>query len=132
MTLGIEASFPIYSGPTTESPPGTDCPYSVQVMSRYLTGCHYHYMLEEEPATFGELEFREKLVFSNREFWVWSCKDGFGRNWDIVVGRGETQMYGECGSDVWMTSAAYIERHPPRELIVSEYPENVHETGKAN
>jgi hypothetical protein len=132
MALEREAGFPVYDGPTTESPPGTDCPYSIPVMSRYLTDCHYHYSVEEEPTTFGEFELREKLVFSNREFWIWSCKDGFGRNWDIVVGRGETPMHGESGSKVWMTGDIYVGRHTPMQLIVDEYPEHIHETGKPN
>ncbi|MCP4319653.1 MAG: hypothetical protein GY789_27650 [Hyphomicrobiales bacterium] len=132
MNIESDRGFPLHSGPSTESPPGTDSPYSIQVMADYLTGCQFHYEIEEDPTTFGEFRLREKLSFSNREFWVWSCKDGFGRIWDVVVGRGESPFHLDSEPQIWMFGALYKERYTPWELIVSEFPEHIHETGITN
>ena len=131
MTLR-ELGFPPYDGPATVSPPGSDCPDSTEVMSVYLADCHNKYCLDEIPTHFGNFVLREKLVFPSREFWVWSCEDGFGRTWDVLVVRGKAKVYGKLGSDLWMTGDLYTERHAPLELILAEYPEHTNEAGRAH
>ncbi|MCY6382104.1 hypothetical protein [Hoeflea prorocentri] len=101
-------------------------------MSDYMTNCHYKYSVDEEPTSYGEFRLREKLFFLNREFWVWSCKDGFGRTWDVVVGRDEPSFHPDSQPPIWMFGALHEKRYDPREIIVNEFPELIHETGKIN
>ena len=101
-------------------------------MAEYLTSSQYHYAVEEPLVSFESFEFREKLVFQIREFWVWSCRFSTDRVYDIIIGSGQTPFENETGRETWMHAVEYAKRYSARQIIIDEYPEHAHELGKAN
>ncbi len=132
VALNSEGGYPLFTGPEDGPPDGTDSPFSVATMRKYLESCHYHYSLDERPTKFTQFELREKFFFRIREFWVWSCTDGFDRIWDVTIGRGETPVQGQSEKQRWMHAVLYTKRYTPRAFILSGYPEHADEVGKAN
>ena len=101
-------------------------------MAEYLRDCHYRYSTDEEPTTFDGFALRETFQFSDRRFWVWSCTDGFGRTWDVIVGQGRTSVHGATGNALWMHGERNDGRPEPRDLIARDYPEHNDYSGRVN
>lgn len=128
-----ESGFPAWEGDYDKSFAAENiCPVSVSEMAEYMTNCHHQYCLQEAPTTFGNFVMREKFDFGTREFWVWASKDGYGRTWDILVGRGETPIHQKTGNHLWMHGELNSVALEPRDLIAREYPEYDSILGKAN
>src|SRR5690349_23282757 len=71
------------------------CPASVALMTDYLKNCHYHYVRDEESLELGEFRQVARWIFPDRRFWLWSCPDGVGREWLLLVGSGRSPFAGE-------------------------------------
>jgi hypothetical protein len=128
-----ESGFPAWTGDSlAQSASESGCPISPGEMAEYMSGCQHQYCLDEEPTTFANFQLRAKFDFVSREFWVWSCEDGFGRSWDIIAGRGQSPFHNKTGIELWMHGERNARNIDPREMIAREYPEHDNSTGKAN
>ena len=128
-----EKGYPLWDGDYEQSMASESvCPVSLLEMTEYMNSCHFHYSLSETPTKFTNFKLREQFDFGSREFWVWSCEDSFDRIWDIIVGRGETPIYGKTGNHLWMHGEYNTERHETSGLVAREYPEHNNSLGKAN
>lgn len=108
------------------------CPISEARMAEYMFGCHFHCCLEEEPTKFSLFQLLETFHFSNRSFWIWSCKDDLQREWNIIVGQGESPFVNESRKRVWLHGERHAERKPSTEILLREYPEYKAASGKVN
>jgi len=110
----------------------TDCPVSEKQISDYLYGNHFHLCTDEPETTFSNFVSRETFDFNTRKFWIWSCLDEQERNWDVIVGRGNSPFVGETIDRIWMHAERNIQQYEPLELVLREYPEHKNSLGKAN
>jgi hypothetical protein len=120
-----ESSFPTAWGDEYDSlaNDGEVCPIPVDKMASYMAACHYNYGLDEAPAAFSSFELLDTFHFTNRSFWIWSCKDTFDREWNIIVGQGASPFFKEIRDRVWMEGERYVSRKLPMEILLWNYPE---------
>jgi hypothetical protein len=68
--------------------PSSICPYTENEIKQYLKDAQYHYSVGEPVVDFrvhGPILSRDDL---GRKFWLFGAKDGFEREWFIVIGSG--------------------------------------------
>jgi hypothetical protein len=129
-----ESSFPTAWGVEFDALPmhGNTCPISKEKMAEYMAQCHYRYCLNEKPETFTSFRLLEGFPFPDRYFWIWSCADGQGREWNILVGHGRSPFVDESRKCTWMHGERHSESQSPRDILLREYPEHENMAGKAN
>ncbi len=132
MPLKCTLGFPLFIEDNAYVSDGGDDPFSTETMAGYMESNHYHWMTEETPTKFSDFRLKGKLVFRMRDFWVWTCRDGFDRTWDITVGQGEAPVVGHEGQSKWMHASCYADVYSPRTIIIDEYPEHGDEQGSPN
>ena len=109
------------------------CPASVDLMREYLKNCHYHYVLDEETLELGEFVQASRWTFPDRQFWLWSCLDGVGREWCVLVGSGRSPFAEETENrKCWFFGKTNTDRMTPDEFLADEFPGYADMSGKAN
>ena len=127
------SDWPLYSGPRSDEAIGhSDHPYGYKVMSDYLKDCHQKYGKDDIRTRFGDFKFLDKLVFSNRVFWIWTCTDEFDNLWHLIQGEGESTHPDRTSFETFKWGAMFAEPYEPLAIIQNEFPEYAGQTGKLN
>jgi hypothetical protein len=129
-----ESSFPTAWGEELDALPmhGNMCPISEEKMAEYMAQSQNHHCLDEEPVTFTSFRLLSGFSFPDRYFWIWSCTDGLGREWNVLVGHGRSPFVGESCKRTWMHGERHSVPQSRRDILIAEYPEYENMAGKAN
>jgi hypothetical protein len=79
--------------------PTARCPYAKEEVEDYLRTNHYHWCRDEPPSSFrasGPVLSRTEV---GRNYWVYTARDDFERDWLVVIGSGQSPF--KSGAKIW-------------------------------
>jgi hypothetical protein len=102
------------------------CPYSLSEIEDYLRNCHYHYVREEEPATFSAGGLCAERIDLERRYWLFEARDqAKQRQWFVVIGAGKTPYNPSSRMRRWIYGQTNDEDLSPQQFLDEVYEEHL-------